>query len=170
MRPVCPTPDNDRLFWAARGDDKEVAGFFTNIPTKARPYFDGNDALDDCSNLDLSIGIGRPSELPQLANDESFNFFVTAYKGKKDKSLISLKQKRISNDCNDIFKEENSDCMGLNDQRPGSGSEVPVDKGVDKIFVPFCQPDMGSLGKLHAYSEIMKRATKLESSFTTDCT
>lgn len=50
IRPVCLNLDNDQLFWAARGSDSEIAGYFTNIRTDARPYFDGNDALDDCSN------------------------------------------------------------------------------------------------------------------------
>lgn len=83
--------------------------------------------------------------------------------------MISFKQQRISNDCNDIFAPENSDCMGLNDQRPGSASEVPVDKDVDKVSVPFCKPDMGSLGGFHAYSEIMKKEAKLPGSFLRDC-
>jgi hypothetical protein len=50
---------------------------------------------------------------------------VYAYIGEVDENLVSVKQQHISNDGNDVFLDEQSDCMGLNSERPSSGSEFP---------------------------------------------
>lgn len=170
IRPACLNTSNDRLFWAARGSSPEIAGYYTDIPSVARPYFDGNDALDNCSNLDLSMGIGRPALLPAVSNPNVyFSFTLWAYRGTKISNIFSLKQQRISNDCNDIGAEENSDCMGLNDQRPGSGSEVPIDKDFDRQQVPFCAEYLGDLGGVHAYAEKVKEVLALPNTYTRNC-
>lgn len=146
-RPDCAF-GNDQFFYAARGNGSPLSGeiqsFFTNVMTDARPYFDGNDALDPCRSLDLSIGIGKPGILPNGLYASNLYFDIHTWRGNVSQSQITLGQQKVSNDCNDIGQPENSNCMGLNDQRAGTGTYYNIGTS-DNVKVP-CVPGGGWSG------------------------
>lgn len=130
-RPFCNPFDWDDPydnFWAAWDQSSfkwNAVRWGSNVPGEAAPYFDWDDATDSCQKLDFSIGIGYPKRLqPQLG----YSAWIHAQRGEQSSSPYDLSAQKLSNDCNDLFRDPGSSCMGLNFNRVGSGSEILVNK------------------------------------------
>jgi hypothetical protein len=136
VRPYC-SPDAYTAHWAAW----DVPGFKWNsvqwghnFPSDSVPYFDWDDATDECSNLDFTIGVGYPMK---LSAGTTYSFWIDAKRGAASSSPYELGAQRLSNDCNDAGMEPGSSCMGLNASRPGSATELLVN-GDRGWSVPSC--------------------------------
>jgi len=134
-RPSCPRGAYSN-FWAGWADgykwNSVRAGW--NYPAESAPYWDWNDATDSCQKLDFTIGIGYP---PRLEPTIEYFHWIAAPAGTEDSSEFDLSAQKLSNDCNDLGREPNSWCMGLEFNRPGSGSEPLI--GASRAWrVPGC--------------------------------
>lgn len=97
----------------------------SNVPGEAAPYWDWDDTTDSCQKLDFTIGIGYPRKLhPQVG----YSVWIHALRGDQSSSPYDLGAQKLSNDCNDLGMDPGSSCMGLNADRPGSGTEILVNK------------------------------------------
>ncbi|HWM35989.1 MAG TPA: hypothetical protein VNS49_02575, partial [Streptomyces sp.] len=131
-RPYCnpfDSPYSD--FWAAW--DEGIIGNWKwnavkwggNVPGEAAPYWDWDDVTDSCQKLDFSIGIGYPMKLKPKVG---YSVWIHAKRGDQSSSPYDLGAQKLSNDCNNLGMDPGSSCMGLNFDRPGTGTEILVNK------------------------------------------
>lgn len=129
-------PDNDRPncpgsaytdFWAAwsTGFKWNAVKYGWNFPSSAAAYWDWDDVTDSCQKLDFSVGVGYPKK---LSAGVTYYFWIGAEKGTQSSSPYDLGAQKLSNDCNDLFMDPGSSCMGLNFTRYGSDTEPLVGK------------------------------------------
>ncbi|WP_461144488.1 hypothetical protein [Salinifilum aidingensis] len=124
-RPYCnPFDFNEPYnnFWAAwdSGFKWNAVEWGTNVPGEAAPYWDWDDATDSCQELGFQIGVGYPTNLQPR---QGYSMWIHASRGDQSNSEFTLNTQKISNDCNDVGLDPGSSCMGLNYNRPGSGTE-----------------------------------------------
>lgn len=112
-------------FWAgwSTGFKWNAVKYGWNFPSSAHAYWDWDDVTDSCQKLDFSVGVGHPK---QLSAGKTYYFWIGAEKGTKSSSPYDLGAQKLSNDCNDMFMDPGSSCMGLNYTRYGSGTEPLV--------------------------------------------
>lgn len=108
--------------WAFKWNAVKWGG---NVPGEAVPYWDWDDTTDSCQKLDFTIGIGYPRNLrPQVG----YSVWIHALRGDQSSTPYDLGAQKLSNDCNNLGMDPGSSCMGLNADRPGSGTEILVNK------------------------------------------
>jgi hypothetical protein len=108
--------------WAFKWNAVKWGG---NVPGEAVPYWDWDDTTDSCQKLDFTIGIGYPRNLaPQVG----YSVWIHAMRGDQSSSPYALGAQKLSDDCDNLGMDPGSSCMGLNANRPGSGTEILVNK------------------------------------------
>ncbi|MFI8998986.1 hypothetical protein [Streptomyces sp. NPDC053542] len=120
--------DEYQNFWAAWdiwAFKWNAVSYGWNIPGEAAPYWDWDDVTDECSKLDFTMGIGYPMELKP---NVEYGAWIYAEDGDQDFSVFDMGGQKLSNDCNNLGMDPGSSCMGLNDNRPGTGTELIVNK------------------------------------------
>ena len=121
-RPLCAPGVRD-AFWAARDQGPSavsswavysLTGDLTNSPFIGA-YLDWVDDSDPCGQQNLSVGIGYPRNLPANADGSVvLQTVIHTWRGTETSSPMSVNVQVVSNDCNDIGSEPNSNCMDLN--------------------------------------------------------
>lgn len=105
-------PVNYLGWWAKRDNYSWV----TDLPSASAPYLDDNRASDECERLAVAFGVGYPRNVSGPAGYR-YTFYIEQELGLQSASRMSADYQAVSNDCNNIGRAPDSDCMGLNTGR-----------------------------------------------------
>ncbi len=147
-RPSCPSGFQNGFFatqtypssigvhsWAV------YEGSDASTTTQISPYYDSNADLDPCNRQSMAIGLGSPQEIRMQNGVGSLQTIIRTNRGNVSGSPMSATAQALSNDCNDLGMIAQSDCMGINVNRPfpGPGSQsMPIVGAHRNIRVPTC--------------------------------
>ena len=134
---TCVDPSFNTGYWAKRAAFNGFTSWTimipSNNPNTYRSYPDTENTFDSCNEMELAVGIGYPNRLTSYGTEFRIFTEVRSPRGNDAGTDVNSTLQSPSNDCNNIGREPNTTCMGLNVTR-GYGATRLLREGTNKPF------------------------------------